>query len=204
MAWWSKLFGRRADSSQTKSGTYQDQHKKGTSSETRATGGARVTSNRLWACPKCGTLLEKKALGTVWNPGDPVTRVAGTATCGNCLSVFDQVEVYGGKYDFEGKAKEESSLYGGEVAVLAFQMFSMTPPSNPKEICADLLKRRHPKAHLGKFFMVGRVDSIAPDEALAQYREYVGLGQLPDLGTQFDSYVGKDNSGKQVAVLLFK
>lgn len=204
MAWWSKLFGRRVGSNQAKSGTYPDQSQEDTSNETKAKGGRQVTGHKLWACPKCGTLLEKKALGTVWKPGDPVTRVSGTATCGNCLSIFDQVEVYGGKYDVEGKAKKESSLYSGEVAVLAFQMFSMAPPSNPREICAYLLKRRHPKAQLGKFYMVGRVDSIVPDEALAQYQEYVRLGQLPDLGTQFDNYIGKDNSGKQVAVLLFK
>jgi hypothetical protein len=189
MAWLRKLFKRKADASQT---------------ESRPTGGARVTGNRLWACPKCRTLLEKKALGTAWNPGDPVTRVSGTATCGSCLSVFDQVEVYGGKYDVEGKAKKGNSLYSKEVAVLAFQMFSMAPPSNPREICSDLLKRRHPKAWLGQFYMVGRVDSIAPDEALAQYREYVRIGQLPDLGTQFDSYTEKDISGKQIAILLFK
>jgi hypothetical protein len=170
------------------------------------TRGSKVTANRLWKCPKCGKVLEKRGLGKYWNPGDPITRVAGNATCGNCMSTYDQADVYGGMYDVEEKAKQEQQTdFAGTISVIAYQLSSTTPPVNPEEICKDLLKKKYPKATLGKFYCIGRRDSqLTPDEGMVQYREYVNEGILPDLGTQFDSLTGKDISGKQVVVLFFR
>ena len=166
---------------------------------------SRVTECRLWKCPKCGTILEKRGLGKVWNPGDPITRVAGTATCGRCLSRYDQADVYGGLYDSCEKAKQSQiPNYDGPVSVLVFLLFSKTPPSNPRDICQNLLARRYSKAQLAEFYVVGRSDAITPDEALTQYKEYVRDGTLPELGIQFDTFTGKDISGKDAVVLFFK
>jgi hypothetical protein len=166
---------------------------------------SRVTDCKLWQCPKCGTILEKRGLGKVWNPGDPITRVAGTATCGRCLSRYDQADIYGGLYDSCEKVKQSQiPNYDGPVSVLVFQLFSKNQPSNSRDICQNLLAHRYSKAKLSKFYIVGRSDSITPDEALTQYKEYVRDGKLPDLGTQFDTLTGKDISGKEAVVLFFK
>lgn len=58
-----------------------------------------VTNCRLWKCPKCAELLEKTALGIVWQSGDPITKVAGTGTCSKCGATFPQTVIYGGRYD---------------------------------------------------------------------------------------------------------
>lgn len=178
----------------------------GSTSMTTPSRGTTVTANRLWKCPKCGTVLEKRGLGKYWNPGDPISRVAGNATCGNCMTRYDQADVYGGKYDVEEKAKqEEQTGFTGTVSVIAYQLSSTTPPGNAEDICIDLLKRKYSKATLGKFYCIGRSDSqLTADEAMVLYKEYVNEGQLPDLGAQFDSLTGKDISGKQVVVLFFK
>jgi len=171
------------------------------------TRGSVVTSNRLWQCPKCGIILEKRGLGKVWNPGDPISRVAGNATCGKCMSRYDQADVYGGMYDVEEKVKQDQLLppFDGTVSVVAYQLSSYAPPDNAKAICADLLKKRYPKAKLGQFYCIGRSDNkLTPDEALIQYKEYVRDNKIPDLGTQFDALQGKDIAGKQVVVLFFK
>lgn len=170
------------------------------------TRGSTVTGNRLWQCPKCGKILEKRGLGKYWNVGDSITRVAGTATCGNCMSRYDQADVYSGMYDVEEKVEQRQQTdFDGTVSVITYQLSSTTPPGNAKEICENLLKNKYPKSTLGNFYCIGRSDSqMTPDEGLAQYREYVKEGKLPDLGTQFDSLTGKDISGKQVVVLFFK
>jgi hypothetical protein len=169
------------------------------------TRGPTVTANRLWQCPKCGTILEKRGLGKVWNPGDPIRRVAGTATCGGCMSRYDQADVYGGMYDVKEKAKEEQvAAFDGTVSVIVYQLLSTTPPHNAKAICEDLLKKKYPKAKLGEFYCIGREDKLTPDEGLVQYKELVRNGKISDLGTQFDTLQGKDITGKQVVVLFFK
>lgn len=174
--------------------------------KTTPSSGATVTANRLWKCPKCGTVLVKGGLGKYWNPGDPISRVAGTATCGGCMSRYDQADVYGGKYDIEEKAaQQEQKDFEGTVAVITYQLSCTTPPGNAQEICQDLLKRNYAKATLGKFYCIGRTDSqLTAEEGLVQYKEYVKEGKLPDLGTQFDSFTGQDISGKQVVVLFFR
>ena len=167
--------------------------------------GSRVTASRLWQCPKCGKLLAKQGLGKVWNVGDPISRVAGTATCGNCMSRFDQKDVYSGLYDVHEKARQGSvAEFDGTVSVLAYRLFSTTPPADAEQICSDLLETRYPKAELGSFYIVGRTDSLTVDEALTQYKEYVEEGQLPDLGSQFDAFEGKDSTGSSVVVLYFR
>jgi len=62
----------------------------------------RVTPCLAWKCPQCGTVLRKGGLGQVFMPGDPVSMVAGTATCSVCNSTYSQSDVYGGRYDFHG------------------------------------------------------------------------------------------------------
>jgi hypothetical protein len=165
-----------------------------------------VTGNRLWQCPKCGKILEKRGLGKYWNPGDPITRVAGNATCGNCMARYDQADVYGGMYDVEEKAEQQGEMkFEGAVSVVTFQLSSINPPNNTEQICSDLLKRKYPKAQLEKFYIIGRDEStLTPDEALAQYKEYVRENKVPDLGMQFDTLTGKDITDKEVVVLFFK
>jgi hypothetical protein len=183
--------------------------KSGTGGSTQMTTpsrGATVTANRLWKCPKCGKVLEKRGLGMYWNPGDPISRVAGNATCGNCMSRYDQADVYGGKYDLEEKAKEsEQSDIEAAVSVITYQLSSTSPPSNARAICEEILKKKYPKAQLDKFYCIGRSDAkLTPDEGLVQYKEFVREGQLPDLGTQFGTFTGRDITDKEVVVLFFR
>jgi ankyrin repeat protein len=168
--------------------------------------GPKVTANRLWQCPKCGTILEKGRLGKIWNPGDPIAWVAGNATCDKCMARYDQADVYGGMYDVEEKAKQEGLPgFDGTVSMIAYQLLSTSPPNNAKAICEDLLKKKYPKAKLGKFYCIGRKDNnLTPDEGLVQYKEYVRDGTIPDIGTQFDILQGVDKTGKKAVVLFFK
>lgn len=185
--------------------THAEPQSGGSTNVTTRTRGSKVTSNRLWQCPKCGTILEKRGLGKVWNPGDPISRVAGNATCGKCMSRYDQADVYGGMYDVEEKARQEQlPAFDGTVSVIVYQLLSTTPPNNAKAISEDLLKKKYPKAKLGEFYCIGREDKLTPDEGLVQYKELVRDGKIPDLGTQFDTLQGKDITGKQVVVLFFK
>lgn len=164
-----------------------------------------VTSSKIWKCPKCDKLLEKGGLGKVWDPGEAIWTVEGTATCGGCFSRYDQKDVYGGRYDAEEQAEIQINRnYKGTVSVVVFKLYSTTQPSNPKGICLDLLRKIYPKAHLDSFYVIGFQGSLTANTGLSLYKEYVHEKTLPDLGEQFDTYNGKDMSGDDVVVLFFK
>ena len=73
----------------------------------------RVSANRHWRCPGCNALLEKKALGVVWQPGEDVAKVTGTATCDKCGQVAAQADVYGGHFDYVEQADTRTVVCHG-------------------------------------------------------------------------------------------
>ena len=176
------------------------------SSVAARTRGATVTANKLWRCPNCNSVLEKGNLGVVWNAGDPISRVAGIATCMRCKSQFEQADVYGGMYDVEDEVTQaQEADFEGAVSMIVYQLSSTTPPTNARQICKEILKNKYPKATLEKFYCLGWTDAEqTPEEGLAVYKEFVSKGTLPDLGSQFGTFTGEDISGKKVVVLFFK
>jgi len=167
--------------------------------------GGQVTSCRIWKCPKCGELLKKPSLGTVWQVGDPISKVAGTGTCLKCGAEFNQADIYGGRYDAEpevevGKGFEAPS----QVSVVVFNLMSRTPPSDVDRYCRQIVRMKFPEAAMAAHYIVGFMDSMTPGEALAMYQGYVRAGQLPDLGRQFDSFEGVGPLGGRVVALFFR
>ena len=164
-----------------------------------------VSANKLWRCPKCNELLEKKGLGTVWKPGEPIENVEGTATCGGCLSRYDQKDVYGGKYDYEEQTiVQDNHDYKGLISVVVFKLHSTSAPDNPENICFDILKKRYPNARLNKFYVIEFQGALTAQTGLALYKDYVRDRTLSDLGEQINTYSGEDVSGDDVVALFFK
>jgi len=167
-----------------------------------------ITSCRLWKCPSCGEVLEKGALGKVVHPGEPASRIVGTATCGKCGAKYSQSDVYGGRYDYDPAAKEQS---GGQqaptqVSLVVFALGSTQAPTeeNAKVYCEQILSTRHPDARMVKHLVVGFMDQeMTAGESVALYESLVKDGKLPDLGRHFDSFVGPGPDGKPIAVLFF-
>jgi len=171
--------------------------------------GEYVTSCRFWRCPECGRVIEKLALGVFdWPIGARIPRGprwAGTCNCAACGAEFPEAEIYGGKYDIEAKARiAESKEYPQEVSVIVFQLLTSHPATQAQKICSELLNQKYPMAKLGKWYVIGRLDLLTIDEAYIVYKAHVEEGQLADLGEQFDATLGKDITGKDVAVLFFK
>jgi len=163
-----------------------------------------VTDCRLWKCPKCSELLEKGALGTVWMPGEPITKVAGTGTCSKCGSEYQQADIYGGRFDVEApvsaaKAPREPKA----LSIVVFRIRSYHPPSDPKSYCRNVLVKKFPKARMESHYVVGFADNLTPSEAFALYQDYVRKGQLPDLGQQIESFKGSGPEGDSVVALFF-
>jgi len=154
-----------------------------------------------WKCPKCGAILRKGGSSLL---SKSAGMIIGTATCSNCGAQFTQNDVYHGKYDVEDKARQEQlPLFEGIVSAIVYQLSSSTAPDNTRAITEELLKQRYPKAKLGHFHFVGWGDELTPGDGLVFYNDYVSKGKLTDLGTQFDSFQGKDITGKKVVVLFF-
>jgi ankyrin repeat protein len=162
-----------------------------------------VSTSRLWKCPKCGELLEKKNLGIVWMPGDALSRVAGTGTCSRCGSNFPQSDIYGGRFDASapnitsGKTEQYT-----QVSVVVFKIGSNRPPLDVESYCMRVLKEKLPRAELASYYIVGFPDDLRIDEAYLLYQSHVSKGQLPDLGKQID-YLKKSGTGDDNIVALF-
>ncbi|MGQ9731387.1 MAG: hypothetical protein ACUVX8_08940 [Candidatus Zipacnadales bacterium] len=164
----------------------------------------RVTSCRLWKCPNCGELLEKTGLGTLWMPSDPLSKVAGTATCGRCGSEFSQSEVYGGRFDVQPAATVgQPADQAKQVSVVVFVTRSHQPPADPESYCRKVAAKRFPGARVTSHYVVGFADDLSVAEALALYQRFVETGQLPRLDPQMDAFTGRGPDGKDIVALFF-
>ena len=60
-----------------------------------------VSRCRFWLCSSCNGVVEKQDLGErimlYGGPGEVI--VTGTVECGNCHRIYQQQDVYAGKYD---------------------------------------------------------------------------------------------------------
>lgn len=164
----------------------------------------QVTDSRLWKCPECGELLEKGGLGTIFMPSDPITKVAGTATCSKCGAQFLQSDIYGGRFDVKTPV---SSLKSAEepksVSIVVFRIRSHQPPSDAKSYCRKVLSNKFPNSDMESYYIVGFADDLSTGEAFSLYQNYVQKGQLPDLGRQIDSVEGSGPGGDTIVALFF-
>lgn len=172
--------------------------------KSRVPQGGVVTACRMWKCPNCGTLLQKGSLGTIWSPGEPLSRVAGTGSCG-CGASFPQAEIYRGRYDHDEAPREaRTSSVPDTISVVVFCIRSARPPSQPpREYCRSVLGKKYARCTLANHYIVGFLDDLSANEALALYKENVRHGSLPDLGSQIDSFGGKGPDGSRVVALVF-
>ena len=164
-----------------------------------------VSESRIWKCPHCGELLRKGALGSVWQPGQPIDNVAGTGTCSKCGAEFRQADIYGGRYDPKDTAVSEGDVkMPRRVSVVVFDLMSRTPLGDAMGFCRNVLDRKYPASDLDRYYVVGFLDDLTPDEALAAYKDHVRAGRLPDLGRQFDTFKGGGPQGRRVVALFFQ
>lgn len=98
MSFLSKFFGRKKSRDQHKQSEGSPPRPIPESDQVTKIEQAKVSSCRTWKCPNCGATLKKPLLGELLHPGEHAT-IAGTGTCGECLSRFATVDIYGGKYD---------------------------------------------------------------------------------------------------------
>lgn len=164
----------------------------------------RVSDCRLWKCPKCSELLEKSALGTIWIPFEPITKVAGIGTCSKCGAELPQSDIYGGLFDVKdtvtsGKLDEQPKL----LSIVVFRIKSNQPPSDAKSYCRKVIAKKFPSANMESHYIVGFADDLSVGEAFALYQNFVRQGQLPDLGRQVDSLKGSVSGGDDIVALFF-
>jgi len=167
-----------------------------------------ITTCRLWKCPGCGTVLEKGALGKLVQPGQPASRIVGTATCGKCGARYTQSDVYGGRYDYDPTAKEqpENAPIPTQVSVVVFAIGSEQGPTqeDARRYCSKILTDRHPKSSLVNHYVIGfRGNRMTLPEGVALYASLVSEKKLPDLGDHFDSFAGSGPDGKPIVALFF-
>ena len=163
-----------------------------------------VTDCRIWKCPKCGELLEKRGLGGIWIPFEPISKVAGTGTCTTCGTAYEQSDIYGGRFDVHtvapvAKSRESPPL----ITLLVFRLRSFDPPSDPKAYCKQVLATRFPRARLQRHFVAGNAGDLTVNEAVALYQDFTKKGQLEDLGKLFDSFAGSGPLGDRIVALFF-
>lgn len=164
----------------------------------------QVSDCRLWKCPQCGELLEKGALGTVWMPFDPITKVAGTGNCSACGSEFPQSDIYSGRFDVKTpRVSFTSTEQPKSASIVVFRIKSYQPLPDAKSYCHKLLAKRFPSADMDSYYIVGFADDLTTGEAFALYQGYVRKGRLPDLGRQIDSLKGSGPGGDTVVALFF-
>ena len=182
-------------------------HRRGESGPVRSAPtetGSVVTDCRLWKCPNCGVLLERAGLGTVWQAGDPLARVAGTSTCTKCGAEFPQADVYGGRYDSRKTAvSARRAEIPDSVSVVVFCIRSFKSPDDSEAYCRRVIGRKYARSQMLKHYVVGFADDLTVNEALVLYEDHVRAGNLPDLGQQFDSIQGAGPDGRKVIALLF-
>jgi hypothetical protein len=195
MSLFNRLFGRTKG---VPSSSKEARH-----SEQQTTVG-RVTDCRLWKCPKCGELLEKGALGTVWMPFESIAKVAGTGTCSKCGTEFSQSDIYGGRFDVKTSiSSPKSEEQPRSLSIVVFRIRSYQPPSDAKSYCRKVLSTKFPSANMDSHYLVGFADDLSTGEAFALYQDFVRKGQLPDLGRQVDSLKGSGPGGDSVVALFF-
>jgi hypothetical protein len=200
----NKLFGKKDKAPFPESG-----HGGSSSAvSTATTSSTKVSDSRIWKCPKCNTLLEKSSFGSVFHPGEPLpSNYQGSATCGSCGTAYSWRDVYSGKYDPKEKAATAVGTANAPklVSVVAYLLGSTTPPADVKIYAEHILIAKYPGSQLHKQYLIGRTDySMTETEALVQYNDFVRTGDLPGLGTQFDSHIGKGPDGTRVVALYFK
>jgi hypothetical protein len=66
-----------------------------------------------------------------------------------------------------------------------------------------ILKFGRARPLVKEFFVKPVSGDLNAEQAFALYRRYVQSGQLPDVGSQYDSYVGPDRDQNHVAALFF-
>lgn len=164
----------------------------------------RVSDCRLWKCPKCGELLEKGGLGSIWMPFDPIAKVAGTGTCSKCGTEFSQSDIYSGRFDVKTSV---SSVISEEqprsLSIVVFRTRSYQPPADPKSYCRKVLSTKFPNSNMDNHYLVGFAGDLSTEEAFALYQDFVRKAQLPDLGRQVDSLKGSGPGGDAVVALFF-
>lgn len=100
-----------------------------TDSRKQQTSTGFVTDCRLWNCPKCGELLEKAGLGTVWKPSEPITGVNRTGTSFKCGAEFPQSHIYGGHFDVKTSVPSaRATEQFREMSIVVFRIRSYQPP----------------------------------------------------------------------------
>jgi hypothetical protein len=168
------------------------------------TPGDFVTGNKIWKCVNCGQLMIKKSLGTIWMHLESITKVAGTGTCSICGATYPQQAIYGGKYDvklsLESLALEEQPQ---SVSIVVFLLRSRTPPSDVEIYCRRIFAKKFPRSIMESNYIVGYLDDLTPEEALALYQSHVHNHQLPHLGKQIDWYKGIGSDGNDIVALFF-
>jgi hypothetical protein len=91
------------------------------------------------------------------------------------------------------------------VSVVAFR--ADTRPENPGAYCRRLVAMQYPgvTAAIERFYVQGSGDGPLEDagEAYRIYRNAVARNELPDLGTQYESYLGPGPDGFSVTALFF-
>jgi hypothetical protein len=169
-----------------------------------STPGFTVSSNRMWRCPNCQSVLTKGALGMAVVPGEDISHVSGTGTCDNCHSVFAQSDVYRGLYDLpEEAAPAEPSVEPDAVAVVVVLMRSSRPPENPEDYCRTALGSRYARSRMTSHYVVGHATDLSAAEATVLYRELARAGTLPELHSPIDSFCTVGPEGTRLAVLVF-
>jgi hypothetical protein len=169
------------------------------------TGAGTITACRTWRCPSCKTVLRKGALGTRVQPGEPASRIVGTATCGKCLARYSQTSVYGGLYDYQPAVKTlaKGAVAPARVAVVVFALRSTQPPRESVEYCRKILSSRHPQSEMVEHYVIGDPDTLSASECVALYESLAADRRLPNLGDHVDSWSGAGPDGKAVVALFF-
>jgi hypothetical protein len=163
-----------------------------------------VTACKIWKCPNCQEVLKKGALGTIWQSGDPIVKVAGTGTCLKCGAQFSQADIYGGHYDVEISIASRSTADNpGAVSIIVFLIRSKSPPSDVEMYCRKVFAKKFPKSRMEQYYAVGFMDDLTPEDAMALYESYVRNGQLPYLGRQIDYIKGLGPEAEGIVALFF-
>ncbi|MBI3609768.1 MAG: hypothetical protein HY204_03590 [Nitrospirae bacterium] len=155
-------------------------------------------------------VLKKSSYGSVFRSGEPLpTNYQGSSTCGNCGSVYDWRDVYSGRYDPEEKVRAagKSTDPPKKISVVAYLLGAGAagPPPEERKYVEHILKTKYPSSQLHKEYLIGwRAKYMTETEALVLYNDYVRTGDLPNLGEQIDSSIGKGPDGTDVVVLYFK
>lgn len=166
----------------------------------------RVTNIRIWKCPRCEAILEKKGLGTVIMAGETASKIVGTATCSGCGATFSQTDIYAGVYDHVESTRSVKQIRAPHRLALIVFRAGTDQPRDPQAYCRHVLKQAFGSdgMEVSAWRIAGTRSAMSAGEARALYATGKDRGMFPDFGKPESDWSGKGSDQRDVTALFFK